>query len=158
MRGIPKQPRVNPGTLLSLPSLAGIVSAARASELESLPREELWDLEEKYDVDIEAVYGEGRQAAELPLRAFAVLTWSHRSREACQVTRTTLRDAPELLGPIMKHPGPFFHQGGVYDTQGSVGELDPAPYLEALGDLPLLSFSGGVDFDRALAACQEALA
>jgi HprK-related kinase B len=158
MRGIPKQPRVNPGTLLSLPSLAGVVAADRAAELRALPREELWELEEKYDVDVEEVYGAGRQVAELPMRAFVVLSWSHRDGARCTIEHTTLAARPELLEPIMKHPGPFHHSGGRYDTRGSVGALDPAPYLAVLGDVPLLAVSGGVDFDRALAACLEVLA
>ncbi len=157
MRGIPKQPRVNPGTLLSLPSLDGILDASRAAELRALPQEELWDLEEKYDVDVERVYGDGRQAAELPLRAFCVLNWSFRNDASCEIARTTLTERPELLEPIMKHPGPFFHTGERYDTRGSACALEPAPYLEVLGSVPLLAISGGVDFPRALEACLEIL-
>lgn len=157
MRGIPKQPRVNPGTLLSLPSLDGILGSARAAELRALPQAELWDLEEKYDVDVERVYGEGRQAAELPLRAFCVLTWSFRNEGPCVIERTTLRERPELIEPIMKHPGPFFHTGERYDTRGSACALEPKPYLSVLGDTPLLAISGGVDFPRAVEACLETL-
>jgi HprK-related kinase B len=45
-RGIPKMPRVNPGTLLHNPRLSGLVDRRRAAALRSLPPAALWSIEE----------------------------------------------------------------------------------------------------------------
>ena len=49
-RGIPKLPRVNPGTIVHNRRLHGLLSAQRREALLQLPPTELWSLEEKYDV------------------------------------------------------------------------------------------------------------
>lgn len=154
MRGIPKMPRVNPGTLLSLPSLERVLPEGRSAELRRLPLPELWELEEKYDADIGELYGPGRVASEAPLTTFLVLSWSYKNDGPAVVEHATLAERPELLAQIEKHPGPFYHSGGVYDTRGSVSELPAAPYLDVLGDVPLLAISGGVDWGVAVEACE----
>ena len=55
--GLPKKPRVNPGTLLASPALSRLVPRPRRRVYEQLPREELWRLEEKTDVDVEHELG-----------------------------------------------------------------------------------------------------
>ena len=47
MSGIPKLPRINPGTALNNPSLRSILSPERRAELEGVDAGELWSLEEK---------------------------------------------------------------------------------------------------------------
>ncbi|MCB9916345.1 MAG: HprK-related kinase B [Planctomycetes bacterium] len=157
MRGIPKHPRVNPGTLLSLPGLTPLLPPRRVAELAEMPREELWELEEKYDADIAALFGPERVATSAPLSAFVVLGWSHKDGGATRVERTTLRERPALLETIEKHPGPFFHDAGAFDLRGSVGALPREPYLAAMGDVPVLAISGGVDWLAAVEACEALL-
>lgn len=157
MRGIPKMPRVNPGTLLHMPSLRPILSEQRVRELKTLEPSELWNLEEKYDVLIPDVFGPDRVEDEADLRALIVLSWDHRSDQPTSVAETTLNETPALLAPIEKHPGPFHHRNGVFDTSGSVGDLPRGPYLRTLGEIPLFSFTGGVDFQMAVEVCQELL-
>ena len=52
MTGVAKQPRINPGTALNNPRLESVLSSERRSELARIEESELWDLEEKYDVDV----------------------------------------------------------------------------------------------------------
>ncbi|MGH7339635.1 MAG: HprK-related kinase B, partial [Candidatus Rokuibacteriota bacterium] len=57
--GYPKQPRVNPGTLLGHPRLSVLLDPADRDALAALPARELWDLERKSDVDLDTIYGAG---------------------------------------------------------------------------------------------------
>jgi HprK-related kinase B len=50
--GLPKKPRVNPGTLLASKSLSKLLSAKKRPLYEGLPAEELWQIEDKTDVDV----------------------------------------------------------------------------------------------------------
>ncbi|MCA0996637.1 HprK-related kinase B [Alloyangia pacifica] len=153
--GIPKHPRINPGTILGNPRLQGLLSAERRAELATMPIAELWDLEEKYDLIIPEVYGPGRVCYEAPLTDFWVLNWSRESDAPTALTPVDLADRPDLLGAIMKSPGPFYqHSGGSFEPNGAAPV--PAPYLEALRDVRVFEVSGRVDFD-ALAAEGRAL-
>jgi HprK-related kinase B len=155
MRGVPKMPRINPGTILANPDLRGILEPQRIAELERLDRESLWQLEEKYDADVERLFGEGRVVDVAPMVGFVVLTWSFRNPGPAAARRTTLRQSPELLEPIMKHPGPFILDGR---SQSTVLDHDPAPYLEHMGEVPVLELGGGVDFELAAAECRRLIA
>lgn len=55
--GIPKKPRVNPGTMLASERLRRFVSLPRRHRYEALPSDKLWDLEDKTDVDVESALG-----------------------------------------------------------------------------------------------------
>ncbi|MCG8611599.1 MAG: HprK-related kinase B [Pseudomonadales bacterium] len=117
--GIPKMPRVNPGTLLHNERLLSILEPRRITELRALPREELWDLEENYDVHIDACYGAERICHVAPLAAFLVLNWDRQSDEPLQFNEVDLSQRRDLLAAIMKSPGPFFQhaQGPFHEAQ-----------------------------------------
>jgi HprK-related kinase B len=155
MSGLPKLPRVNPGTLLGDPSLRALLSTERAHELSQLSEQALWELEDKHDVDIERVYGPGRIALMAWLRALVVLTWSRESTSPTKVTRTTLGDSPHLISIVAKHPGPFYRGGAVRSGNDSVHALDPAPYFAALKHVPVVEISGALDFELAQRLCIE---
>ncbi|MGH8697189.1 MAG: hypothetical protein ACREVS_11975 [Burkholderiales bacterium] len=70
---MPKQPRVNPGTLLSNPALAPILDSRRAAALRTIPEGDLRRIEEKYDVDVAAVFGPDRWRLSTDLTAIVVL-------------------------------------------------------------------------------------
>jgi len=55
--GYPKQPRVNPGTLLHHPRLALLLKPEEREVLSVMDGAELWELERKADVDLDAIYG-----------------------------------------------------------------------------------------------------
>lgn len=143
-RGIPKQPRINPGTIVHNPALHGLIDAARRAELLALPQQTLWHLEEKYDVIIGKVYGEDRIEEEMRLSGFLVLNWSHDSSQATHLDEVDLETREDLLPAIMKSPGPFmqFEDGTMYrDSQAPDKKL----YIEALLGVTILEASGRVD-------------
>lgn len=153
--GIPKHPRINPGTILGNPRLTGMIPDTRATELRALPPAELWDLEEKYDLIIPEVYGPGRMRLDGPLTDFWVLNWARDSDQPTRVAPVALAERPDLLSAIMKSPGPFYqHASGTFEPNGN--SPDPAPYLEALQGVTVCEVSGRVDFD-ALAAVGRGL-
>jgi HprK-related kinase B len=156
MRGIPKHPRINPGTALANPDLAGIVSEARRAELEALPRAALWEIEEKYDALVDRIYGPDRIALRAPLTGFLVLTWSHWRGEPARFARVSLAERHDLLEAIMKAPGPFYlPERGQAPT--GYEPPDPAPYLAAFEGVPVWEASGGVDFEAGVAFAREVL-
>lgn len=73
--GYPKQPRVNPGTLVHHPRLHSLLDPDDRASLAALPQAELWKLERKCDVDLESIYGPGTVTLAAGLAALVVLTW-----------------------------------------------------------------------------------
>ncbi|MEJ8475699.1 HprK-related kinase B [Roseibium algae] len=144
--GIPKLPRINPGTILNNPRLQGILPVDRKAKLKSLSSDEIWTLEDKYDVMIDDVFGEGRIQHHGPLTDFWVLNWSRHSDQSTKVSDVAIADRPDLLSAIMKSPGPFFQrQDGTFWQDRTA--LDPASYLTALSGVRVQEVSGRIDFD-----------
>lgn len=153
--GIPKHPRINPGTILGNPRLQGMLSPDRRADLLAMPKDALWELEEKYDLIIGEVYGQGRVQYAAPLTDFWVLNWSRNSDQPTQVRRVDLAARPDLLSAIMKSPGPFYqHADGHFEPNGA--SPDPAPCLKALKGVAVYEVTGQIDFE-ALAATGRAL-
>ncbi len=144
--GVPKHPRVNPGTALHNSALASVVSDEKAATLRALPRDELWHLEDKYDVIIERCFGPDRFNLVAPLRAFVVLNWDTPSAPLT-VSECAISDRADLLDAIMKGPGLFHHPGHPIPTP------DPKAYVELLRGVPIIELSGGHDFDGAVREC-----
>lgn len=146
-RGIPKLPRINPGTIVHNPALHGLIDAHRRNALLALPRQALWHLEEKYDVMIDSVYGQGRIAEAMDLRAFLVLNWSHASDESTRLEEVAIEARSDLLPAIMKSPGPFlqYRDGTLY---GDSEHTDAGVYIDALQGVSILEASGRVDIPR----------
>jgi len=143
-RGIPKLPRINPGTIVHNPALHSLISADRRQELLALPKNELWHLEEKHDVMIDEVYGADRLSEEMKLDTFLVLNWSHDTDEPMRLKAVRFEDRRDLLPAIMKSPGPFFQfaDGAMY--QDSM-QLEEQAYIDALHGVTILEASGKVD-------------
>ncbi len=154
MSGVPKMPRINPGTILGNRDLWPVLSEARRDELARMERDALWTLEEKYDADVDQLFGPGRIQPVAPLRACMILTWSHRETKPTRVWRGTFRERPALLTPLMKHPGPF-----ILDAKPAEQALqhDPKEYLAHLADVPVVELSGGVDFEQGMAEARRLL-
>ncbi|RLL51891.1 HprK-related kinase B [Mariprofundus sp. EBB-1] len=155
-RGIPKLPRVNPGTLLHNPQLKEILPQERIAELQDIPQQALWNLEEKYDVDIAAVYGESRFSAEPELAHFLILNWSHDSQVQTQVTEVNLAERSELLDAIMKSSGPFYQyaDGSFYRDHT---HLNRDAYICMLAGVHVYEVSGRVDFECVQQFCLQQL-
>lgn len=145
-QGIPKQPRINPGTILGNPRLHGLIAPERRAELLAMPADALWSLEEKHDLIVSEIYGPGRVQYAAPLTDFWVLNWQRDAAGPTRVTEVTLDDRPDLLAAIMKSPGPFYQRpDGSFEPNGAAPV--PGPYLEALRGVRVSEVSGRVDFD-----------
>lgn len=144
-RGIPKLPRINPGTIVHNQRLQGLLSKERREELLRLPPQELWDLEEKYDVHVEQVYGAQRISTEAALHSFVILNWQRNSMDETQVKAVDIGQRRELLAALMKSPGPFYQY-----TDGSfhsdTATFDEQAYLDALDGVTIYEITGRVDF------------
>jgi HprK-related kinase B len=154
--GIPKLPRINPGTIVHNPALHGLLAAQQRESYLAMPPDELWHLEEKYDVHLDRVYGAGRIARRAALSAFLVLNWDRESREPLRVERIDPRERRELLSAIMKSPGPFY-QFPDGSFLGDDEPLDEAAYLRNLAATDIYEASGGVDFDALTRHCLDEL-
>ncbi|MCG8670312.1 MAG: HprK-related kinase B [Pseudomonadales bacterium] len=145
--GIPKLPRVNPGTIVHNPRLHPLISESRRSELLNIPVSDLWDLEEKYDVIIDELYGSGRIAKAAPLTAFLVLNWQRESDEPVKLQQVDINQRRDLLAAIMKSPGPFYQRSDGSFHLDTI-PLDEAAYLEQLKDVAFYEASGGINFEE----------
>jgi len=155
MAGVPKMPRVNPGTLLNNADLAGILPAERERELRQLPTEKIWDIEEKYDVMIDRVYGPNRCHYRTELTALLILNWSNRSSEPARFDQVDISARGDLLSLVMKASG-VFHRN--VDGKTTAESLDPAEYVSALRGVPVIEATGRADFARGVGFCRELLA
>ncbi|MGB3622223.1 MAG: HprK-related kinase B [Ketobacter sp.] len=151
--GIPKLPRINPGTIVNNPRLQPMLSAEHIDRLLALPKQTLWNLEEKYDVFIEQVYGDNRIAQQAPLRALLILSWDPNSTQPMTVSRVDLRQRRDLLPAVMKSPGPFYRDANGHYYQENV--LPEARYLKVFANIIVYEATGGVDFAALSEICQH---
>ncbi|MFH2132910.1 MAG: HprK-related kinase B, partial [bacterium] len=79
MIGVPKLPRINPGTILGNQRLLGIIPREKQGDYLALPKDDLWLLEEKYDAYIDTLYGENAFKLEAELVGIVVLNWKRNS-------------------------------------------------------------------------------
>jgi HprK-related kinase B len=136
--GYPKQPRVNPGTLLSHPRLRRRLRPEERRALEALPPAELWELERKSDVDLDAIYVKGTMDLRGDLRALVLLRWT-REGAGLQVRRLRLAQALAAV--------PLVHKDlGVFDVDRPLGVPPPAPdprrYAELLARIAVIEVRG----------------
>lgn len=156
-RGIPKWPRINPGTLLNNPRLAQTVDQSYLEQWQHLPEEQLWQLEDKHDVDITTVYGKGRVCNKATLATVVVLNWRRGETMPTRMQKVAITEKPELVQSIMKSPGPFFqYQDGrlFQDTQ----QLDHLPYIKLLQNVAVYEVTGRLDFAALKDLCQQLIA
>jgi HprK-related kinase B len=145
--GVPKQPRINPGTVLNNPALRSVIPASRLLELRDCQARDLWDLEEKYDADVEQLFGKDRFKLAATLHAYVVLNWRRDGDRPTRLEPVRLEERPDLLAAIMKAPGPF-HIGPDGASVANAAP-DPAEYLDVLGTEQVYELGGKVDFNAA---------
>lgn len=156
LAGVPKMPRVNPGTLLHNPDLAALLPAERRNALERMDPGELWQLEEKYDVMVRDVYGPGRCLYRAPLRALIVLNWARAADKAARFEPVQIGGRPDLLGLVMKSPG-VFHRDAEGRGAAETAAPDPDAYVRALDGVPVYEATGRADFDVGVGFCRRLL-
>lgn len=150
MHGVAKQPRINPGTALNNPDLARVLTPEEHTRFGSLPVDELWSLEHKYDALVEECFGPGRFTLHAPMDGLVVLNW--RRDGGPMVARRVIPDERrDLLAAFMKEPGVF------YMPSGAQPDLSEEAYVRLLSRTALVEVTGGVDFDAAASVCEAFL-
>jgi HprK-related kinase B len=153
LAGIPKMPRVNPATLLDNPDLRGILPEQR--QLEQLQREQIWNLEEKYDVLADQVYGKGRTVYRAALAGLVIVNWNW--DDASVPTRfeaVDLAGRRDLLELVMKSPGVFHRKRGG-QRAAATARPDPGAYLEAVRHRRVWEATGRPDFALGVSFCRS---
>jgi HprK-related kinase B len=139
--GYPKQPRVNPGTLLNHPRLVSLLDAGDRQALCALPVEALWALERKSDVDLEAIYGPGTFQLAARLHALVLLTWRF-DGDAFRARRLSTTEAVDRVELFHKDLGAFDP-----DVAASAPPaIGLARYRDLLGRVTVIELSGRTDF------------
>lgn len=168
MCGVPKLPRINPGTALNNPNLAGVVPSEDRERFLELDADELWQLEHKYDVFLDNCFGEGRFVLQAPMHGLVVLNW-RRGGGDTSIRFVKMAERPDLLPAFMKAAGLFCLPQNGDDAKTDPAGTDPAKtnpawrdpgeaaYAELLSRCDVVEISGGVDFERAADFCIEYL-
>jgi HprK-related kinase B len=149
--GVPKHPRINPGTILHNPALARCLDADERARFSALAPDELWQLEHKYDGLIHECFPEQRFLLEAEFAGLVLLNWSRAGGETI-ARRIDVSERRELLPALIKEPGVFYRPG-----PGEVASRDADRYIEFLAGVPVLELAGGVDFELGRAAALELL-
>ncbi|WFS63176.1 HprK-related kinase B [Pseudodesulfovibrio thermohalotolerans] len=148
MYGVAKQPRINPGTALHNPDLCRIVEPDLRERFLSMPPDELWQLEHKYDALIDECYGPGRFELRCPMNGLVILNWK-REDLPMRASLVDPRERKDLLPAFMKSTGLFY----LPDDPARSGDPDEDAYADLLAGADLIEISGGIDFDRASEVC-----
>lgn len=142
VRGYPKQPRVNPGTLLHHPRLRTLLDRDERRRLRFRSPAALRALEAKRDVDLEAVYGPGSVQLRGRLAGIVLLTWSWEGG--------TFAAAPITAEAALAKRALFVKDLGAFDpaapATGAPGG-DGRDYAALLERAPIIAVTGRVDFD-----------
>lgn len=153
-RGIPKMPRINPGTIVHNPKLHDLIPREERQSLLEMPVQELWDIEDKYDVDIGRVYGADRIVSQAPISSFLILNWKHDSPEDTTIEAVDLAKRRDLLGALMKAPGSFYQYPDGSFTRDT-DTFDEEAYLRALKGVRIYEAKGKIDFEKLIRLCGD---
>ncbi len=107
VRGYPKQPRVNPGTLVHHPRLAGLLEPDDQRALLAMPPADLWALERKCDVDLDALYGAGTMLLASRMAMLVVLRWRPARAEPATFRRLAEHELLDAVPLVAKDLGAF---------------------------------------------------
>ena len=142
--GYPKQPRVNPGTLLGHPRLSTLLDPADRSTLAALPARELWELDRKSDVDLDSIYGDGAVELKGQMVALVLLKW-RRDGHGLDVRRLSVEEALAALPLVYKNLGAF----DLDRAPGSgITDAERDRYAQIYGRVTLVEVTGGIDFTK----------
>jgi HprK-related kinase B len=147
MSGVAKLPRINPGTALSNPDLASVMPEQDKTRVLELEGEELWNLEQKYDVFLDRCFGEGRFVLTAPMNGLLILTWK-REGGPMRIEKVDPFAKPELMPAFMKSAGLFYLPSNEHRLEPTLKD-----YQQLLSRCDVFEASGGVDFDAATDFC-----
>ncbi len=151
IEGVPKHPRINPGTILHNPALVEVLTPAERERFAALEPDELWQLEHKYDGLIRTCFPRQRFSLRGHFVGLVLLNWT-REGGPTQARRIDPRERRELLPALIKEPGVFYSPG-----PGEAPTRDVDRYLDYLDGVAVLELSGKVDFDFGRDAALELL-
>jgi HprK-related kinase B len=141
MVGVPKRPRVNPGTLMRLSRLTPVASPSDLRRYRRLSPDELWTVEEKWDVDVDAIFGQGTFQLAGRLDAVYMLRWHPREAAGWQVhqlepaeRKTSLAGMAKTVGVYDLHPPAPTEQQMLLDTIA-----DTIPIYEVTGRVDVMA-------------------
>ena len=157
VEGVPKHPRINPGTILHNPALGPLLDAEERRRFLALASDELWQLEHKYDGVIETCFPGQRFVLRGQLVGLVLLNW-HRGEGATVARRIDVAERRELLPALIKAPGVFYRAADGPPAPADTSERAIEDrYIEALREVAVLELAGGVDFNRGRCAALELL-
>ncbi|MFH0823922.1 MAG: HprK-related kinase B [Pseudomonadota bacterium] len=151
MCGVPKLPRINPGTALNNDRLAGVMSPEDVERFARLDANELFHLEHKYDVILEECFGANSMIQKAAMLALVVINWGG-SRQPTTLKKVNLEERADLFPAFMKSPGLFFQ-----DLGSTPLDYSEAAYLKSLEGCPVYELSGGTDFVSGTKLCRAIL-
>ena len=152
MRGIPKYPRINPGTIVNQDELLPIASAQNLARYRAMPEDALWELEEKYDAVIETCFEGCQFQLVAEMKMFIIINWDRNHASPFALDWVRAADAVDLLPAVMKSPGVMLPDAGA-----RIGRAQWQEYAALLDQTELYVLSGGVDFKGAAKAIKQVL-
>lgn len=152
MLGIPKQPRVNPGTVIHNPALAPLIDESERRRYTAMPIAELRFLEEKRDAVIDRLFGPERFRLEVTAAALIVLRWTP-DGGPMEIHEVTLEGRRDLQAILHKRLGLFF-----WPLPTPSDEAGLAALARVLRGVPAYEVRGGIDFKAACDWARELLA
>ncbi|PRQ07588.1 HprK-related kinase B [Enhygromyxa salina] len=151
IEGVPKHPRINPGTILANPKLRGVLDDAERAKFQALSDDELWELEHKFDGLIGTCFPGQRFLLRGRLVGLVLLNWTRDGGE-CIPRRVNLRQRTDLLPALIKTPGLFYLPAPTQAASRDIGR-----YLEYLDGVEVLELAGGIDFEAGREAATQLL-
>jgi HprK-related kinase B len=149
MYGIPKLPRINPGTVLASPFLKKVIPENERLEFEKIPADKLWELEHKYDVDIEDIFGPDRFVLTSEMNALVIINWDRNSSAPFALNEVNLEERTDLVHAYMKSPGLFFEMS----ENITPPDFSERAYINALRNVRIYEITGSVNFEEAADMC-----
>jgi len=148
MVGIPKLPRINPGTILNNPKLIPILTHTERVRYEALSNKELWDLEAKYDAPLHQIYGANCIRFGAPMEALIILNWERTSTESLSIQEVNIANRPDLFPAFSKQPGLFYES----ELDPQVPHFQPEHYISTLDHTSIKEITGQATFETAVHA------
>jgi HprK-related kinase B len=153
MYGVPKYPRVNPGTLINDRRLWSLIPPRQHKILRQMPLQTLWSFEEKYDVFLHEHFEDTDFRLKSSLQSVIILNWKN-NQKSTMIKKVDITRRKDLYPCFMKDPGIFYQPAKETDLQTLTS---PDTYTRFLRKCAVYEISGGIDFPRAKDFCLQLL-
>lgn len=149
MMGVPKYPRVNPGTIINNENLNDMISKEKIEILKNMEPEQLWELEEKYDVFLENFFKSAKFVLSSNIKSLIILNWD-KDKKYFNAEKISLENRKDLIPVFYKEPGIFYYSKKKYSS-------DYDEYINVLNNINVIEFNGKLDFEEAKNFCMKNL-